>query len=71
VRPRPGLGRGGGRRPAGDRGGCRSAHEWHGADRARVAEPADDFQRFDLALWLEGRAPGDLAASERNPLLFP
>ncbi len=41
------------------------------ADGARVAEPADDFQRFDLALWLKGLAPGDFAASERNPLLFP
>jgi ectoine hydroxylase-related dioxygenase (phytanoyl-CoA dioxygenase family) len=41
------------------------------ADGTRVAEPVDDFQRFDLALWLKGLAPGDLAASERNPLLYP
>jgi len=41
------------------------------ADGIRVSEPADDLQRFDLAVWLKGLAPGDLAASDRNPLLFP
>jgi ectoine hydroxylase-related dioxygenase (phytanoyl-CoA dioxygenase family) len=41
------------------------------ADGTRVSEPADDLQRFDLAVWLKGLAPGDLAASDRNPLLFP
>jgi ectoine hydroxylase-related dioxygenase (phytanoyl-CoA dioxygenase family) len=41
------------------------------ADGARVTEPTDDFQRFDLALWLKGLQPGDLAASDRNPLLWP
>ncbi len=41
------------------------------ADGTRVREPADDLQRFDLAVWLKGLAPGDLAASSRNPLLFP
>jgi len=41
------------------------------ADGTRVSEPADDLQRFDLAVWLKGLAPGDLAASARNPLLFP
>ena len=33
--------------------------------------PTDEFQRFDLARWLEGLVPGDLAASERNPLRYP
>lgn len=41
------------------------------ADGTKVAEPADDFQGFDLAVWLKGLAPGDVAASDRNPLLFP
>jgi ectoine hydroxylase-related dioxygenase (phytanoyl-CoA dioxygenase family) len=41
------------------------------ADGARIIEPTDDFQRFDLALWLKGLQPGDLAASERNPILWP
>jgi ectoine hydroxylase-related dioxygenase (phytanoyl-CoA dioxygenase family) len=40
------------------------------ADGARVTEPADDFQRFDLAMWLKGSGPGDLAAGARNPLLY-
>jgi ectoine hydroxylase-related dioxygenase (phytanoyl-CoA dioxygenase family) len=40
------------------------------ADGARVTEPADDYQRFDLALWLKGSAPGDLANGERNPRLW-
>lgn len=40
-------------------------------DGARVSEPADDLQPFDLAAWLKGLAPGGLAASARNPLLFP
>ena len=41
------------------------------ADGARVTEPSDDVQRLDLALWLKGLRPGDLAASERNPVLWP
>jgi len=40
------------------------------ADGARVTEPTD-LQRFDLALWLKGLSPGDVAASERNPRLYP
>jgi ectoine hydroxylase-related dioxygenase (phytanoyl-CoA dioxygenase family) len=40
------------------------------ADGARVTEPADDYQRFDLATWLKGSAPGDLADGERNPRLW-
>jgi ectoine hydroxylase-related dioxygenase (phytanoyl-CoA dioxygenase family) len=40
------------------------------ADGARVTEPADDYQRFDLAMWLKGSAPGELANAERNPRLW-
>ena len=39
------------------------------ADGARVAEPADDYQRFDLAVWLKGSAPGERADGPRNPRL--
>jgi ectoine hydroxylase-related dioxygenase (phytanoyl-CoA dioxygenase family) len=41
------------------------------ADGARVTEPVDDYQRFDLAMWLKGSAPGDLADADRNPRLWP
>jgi ectoine hydroxylase-related dioxygenase (phytanoyl-CoA dioxygenase family) len=41
------------------------------ADGTRVAEPADDFQRFDLAIWLKGHQPGDVIDGERNPRLWP
>ncbi len=40
------------------------------ADGARVTEPADDYQRFDLAMWLKGSAPGDIVDSWRNPRLW-
>ena len=36
----------------------------------RVAEPQNDNQRADLAKWFPGLAPGDLAASEINPVLW-
>jgi ectoine hydroxylase-related dioxygenase (phytanoyl-CoA dioxygenase family) len=39
-------------------------------DGARVTEPADDYQRFDLAMWLKGSAPGEVADGERNPRLW-
>lgn len=35
----------------------------------RVAEPRHEMQRADLAKWLPGLRPGDLAASPINPLL--
>lgn len=41
------------------------------ADGTRMAEPQTDGQKIDLALWLKGLAPGDLAASEGNPRLWP
>jgi len=37
----------------------------------RVAEPANEHQRADLAAWLPGLAPGDVAASALNPRLWP
>lgn len=40
------------------------------ADGARVSEPADDYQRFDLAMWLKGSAPGERAEGEHNPRLW-
>lgn len=40
------------------------------ADGTRVREPADDYQRLDLRLWLKGSAPGEPAAGPRNPLLW-
>lgn len=39
------------------------------ADGLRVAEPQNDNQRADLASWFPGLAPGDLAASELNPVI--
>jgi ectoine hydroxylase-related dioxygenase (phytanoyl-CoA dioxygenase family) len=41
------------------------------ADGLRVSEPENEGQEWDLKLWLKGRAPGDLAAGERNPRLYP
>ena len=40
------------------------------ADGMRVAEPENDAQRVDLERWLPGLQPGDLAASELNPLVW-
>lgn len=37
----------------------------------RVAEPANDNQRVDLEVFIPGAKPGDEAASELNPVLFP
>jgi ectoine hydroxylase-related dioxygenase (phytanoyl-CoA dioxygenase family) len=41
------------------------------ADGARVSEPDSVYQQFDLATWLPGMQPGDVAASEINPRLWP
>jgi ectoine hydroxylase-related dioxygenase (phytanoyl-CoA dioxygenase family) len=41
------------------------------ADGARVCEPDSVYRQFDLATWLPGLAPGDLAASVLNPRLWP
>lgn len=40
------------------------------ADGTRVLEPDNPGRRFDLRHWLPGLAPGDLAASPDNPLLW-
>jgi ectoine hydroxylase-related dioxygenase (phytanoyl-CoA dioxygenase family) len=40
------------------------------ADGARVTPPVHDFQEFDRQMWLRVE-PGELAAGERNPLLWP
>lgn len=40
------------------------------ADGMRVTEPANDAQRVDIDRWLPGLEPGDLAASELNPLVY-
>lgn len=37
----------------------------------RVAEPANDNQRVDLEVFIPGAKPGDEAASELNPVLWP
>jgi len=36
----------------------------------RVAEPANVNQTSDLKVWFPGQKPGDLAASELNPVLY-
>ena len=42
---------------------------WY-ADGARVTEPDNFNRQRDLERWLPGMKPGDLAASELNPLVF-
>ena len=39
-------------------------------DGMRVGTPENRRQASDLARWLPGCAPGDLAASELNPVLY-
>lgn len=39
------------------------------ADELTVAEPQNNNQHADLASWFPGLKPGDLAASELNPLI--
>lgn len=41
------------------------------ADGTRAAEPANENQRVDLEVFLPGIRPGELAASELNPILYP
>jgi hypothetical protein len=43
---------------------------WY-ADGARAIEPQNDYQRFDLQMWLKGTQPGELAVGDRNPRLWP
>lgn len=39
------------------------------ADGARILEPDTPFRKNDLAAWLGGKQPGELAGSEMNPLV--
>jgi hypothetical protein len=39
------------------------------ADGTRIGEPANPHQPADLARWLPGGKPGDLAATDLNPVL--
>jgi hypothetical protein len=43
---------------------------WY-ADGARATAPENDYQAFDLRMWLKGTSPGEPADGERNPLLWP
>lgn len=40
------------------------------ADGARVAEPDSKAREMDLATWLPGCKPGDIAASPLNPIVY-
>jgi ectoine hydroxylase-related dioxygenase (phytanoyl-CoA dioxygenase family) len=40
-------------------------------DGVRITEPDSDSRKNDLASWFPGLKPGDLAASELNPLVYP
>jgi ectoine hydroxylase-related dioxygenase (phytanoyl-CoA dioxygenase family) len=39
-------------------------------DGAVISEPDSDFRRADLAAWFPGLQPGEVAASDLNPLLY-
>ncbi|MDQ1397729.1 MAG: hypothetical protein QOG64_2988 [Acidimicrobiaceae bacterium] len=41
------------------------------ADGARAIEPVNDYQAFDLQVWLKGTAPGQRCDGPRNPSLWP
>ncbi|MGI8907274.1 MAG: phytanoyl-CoA dioxygenase family protein, partial [Candidatus Sumerlaeaceae bacterium] len=40
------------------------------ADGARCTTPSSKFQQADLETWMPGCKPGELAASELNPILY-
>jgi ectoine hydroxylase-related dioxygenase (phytanoyl-CoA dioxygenase family) len=40
-------------------------------DGTRVQEPANDFQKADLATWLDSKPAGALADGPLNPVLYP
>jgi ectoine hydroxylase-related dioxygenase (phytanoyl-CoA dioxygenase family) len=40
------------------------------ADGTRIAEPDSNARKSDLASWLPGQNPGDIAGSRLNPLLY-
>lgn len=39
------------------------------ADGARITQPTSKYQQADLEAWFPGQKPGEIAASELNPLL--
>ena len=41
------------------------------ADGTRIMEPDNEHRKVDLGVFHPGQKPGDLAASEINPLLYP
>lgn len=41
------------------------------ADGVKVAEPANEHQPMDMKVFFPGCKPGDLAATELNPLVYP
>ena len=41
------------------------------AGGTRIAEPANAYQQFDLAVWLPDQQPGDEVGGPRNPVLWP
>lgn len=41
------------------------------ADGTRIMEPDNEHRKVDLQVFLPGQKPGDFAASELNPLLYP
>lgn len=41
------------------------------ADGTRIMEPDNEHRKVDLEVFHPGQKPGDLAASELNPLLYP
>ncbi|MEX2115825.1 MAG: phytanoyl-CoA dioxygenase family protein [Bacteroidota bacterium] len=41
------------------------------ADRTRIMEPDNEHRKVDLEVFHPGQKPGDFAASELNPLLYP
>jgi ectoine hydroxylase-related dioxygenase (phytanoyl-CoA dioxygenase family) len=40
------------------------------ADGTRIVDPVGKGQEFDLHAWLRGCRPGDLAATDRNPVVY-
>lgn len=41
------------------------------ADGTRLLEPDNEFQKTDMEVFHPGQKPGEVAASELNPLLYP
>ena len=39
------------------------------ADGARITEPTSEYQQADMEAWFPGQKPGEIAASELNPVM--